>query len=97
MAEKLTEDDVRSRLVRLPGWNAEGDASISRGFAFSDHIAATGFVVRVAMTAEVLNHHPDVHMVYNRVDITLSTHDAGGVTEKDIELAERISGMIGLG
>jgi len=97
MAEKLSEENVQSRLVRQPGWEADANNSIARSFSFTDHIAAVGFVVRVAMVAEVLNHHPDVHLVYNRVDITLSTHDAGGVTEKDLELAERISGMVGLG
>jgi 4a-hydroxytetrahydrobiopterin dehydratase len=97
MAEKMPEDEVRSRLVRQPGWEGDGNSTISRSFTFTDHIAAVGFVVRVAMVAEVMNHHPDLHMVYNRVDITLSTHDAGGVTENDFELAERISAMIGMG
>lgn len=96
-AEKLSEEDVQSRLVRQPGWEADGDQCIHRSFTFTDHITATGFVVRVAMVAEVMNHHPEMTILYNRVDITLSTHDAGGVTELDFTLAERIGGMIGLG
>lgn len=97
MADKLSADDLQSRLVRHPGWEPDGDASISRSFTFTDHITAVGFVVRVAMVAEVMNHHPEMTIVYNRVGITLSTHDAGGVTEKDLALAERIGGLTGLG
>jgi 4a-hydroxytetrahydrobiopterin dehydratase len=92
MATKLNESEISTRLGARPGWSAEGD-SISQTFKFKDHITALGFVVRVGMVAEVLNHHPDLRIVYNRVEIALSTHDAGGVTEKDFELAEKIDGL----
>lgn len=96
MADKLSEQDVQSRLVRHAGWEADRDVSISRSFTFTDHITAVGFVVRVAMVAEVMDHHPEMTIVYNRVGIKLSTHDAGGVTEKDLALAERIGRLTGL-
>jgi 4a-hydroxytetrahydrobiopterin dehydratase len=93
MATKLSESEISTRLGARPGWSAEGDRSISQTFKFKDHITALGFVVRVGMVAEVLNHHPDLRIVYNRVEIALSTHDADGVTEKDFEFAEKIDGL----
>lgn len=98
MATKLNESEISARLASHPGWaasgsSAGGDSSISQTFKFKDHITALGFVVRVGMVAEVLNHHPDLRIVYNRVEITLSTHDAGGVTENDFQLAEKIDGL----
>jgi len=89
MAAKYTAERIQEELQRLPGWSADGDA-IVRQFKFRNHIEAMGFVTKVAMVAEVLNHHPDLRIVYNTVDIRLSSHDAGGVTERDIQLAERI-------
>ena len=98
MATKLSESEISTRLGARPGWSAGGSAangerSITQTFTFKDHITALGFVVRVGMVAEVLNHHPDLRIVYNRVEIILSTHDASGVTEKDFELAEKIDGL----
>ncbi|GAB4335778.1 MAG: 4a-hydroxytetrahydrobiopterin dehydratase [Dehalococcoidia bacterium] len=90
MAELLTPEQVAEALASLPGWKASGNSAISKTFTLGDHITAMGFVTRVAMAAEVMNHHPDLRIVYSRVDITLNTHDAGGVTERDIELARRI-------
>jgi len=79
-------------LADLPGWTADGD-SITRTYKFRDHIEAMGFVVRVAMTAETLNHHPDLRIVYNTVELRLSSHDAGGVTARDGELARKINAL----
>lgn len=93
MATKLSESEISTRLGARQGWSASGDQSITQTFKFKDHITALGFVVRVGMVAEVLNHHPDLRIVYNRVEIILNTHDAGGVTEKDFELAEKIDGL----
>ncbi len=90
MVEKMTEQAIREALGVLPGWAAEGTAAIAKTFALTDHVAALGFVVRVATAAEVMNHHPEVMWVYNRVTFRLSTHDAGGVTERDVALARRI-------
>ena len=64
-------------------------------FTFADHITAMGFVVRLGMAAEVMDHHPDLHMVYNRVELTLNSHDAGGVTERDVDLARKADALVG--
>ena len=76
-------------LTRLPGWQAlPGDRdAIQRTFKFKDFNAAFGFMTRVAIKAETLDHHPEWFNVYNRVDVTLATHDADGVTALDVELA----------
>ena len=90
MPTKHTPEQVAAAIASLDGWTA-GDDIISKTFDFADHITAMGFVVRVAMAAEVMDHHPDLRIVYNRVEINLSSHDAGGVTGRDIELAGRIN------
>lgn len=90
---RLTSDEITSRLAALPGWRANGDTSIERDFAFADHITALGFVVRVATVAETMDHHPAVTWTYNRVSLTLSTHDAAGVTDWDFQLAVRINAL----
>jgi 4a-hydroxytetrahydrobiopterin dehydratase len=88
--EKLDPASVSMALEGLAGWSADGNSSISKSFTFDTHITAMGFVVKVAMAAEVMDHHPDLRIVYNKVEITLSTHDAGGVTALDMELAGKI-------
>ena len=90
MATKFTAAQVTKALTGLDGWSADGDA-ITRTFKFADHITAFGFVTRVAMAAEVMDHHPDLRIVYNTVDIRLNSHDAGGVTDRDAKLAARIN------
>jgi 4a-hydroxytetrahydrobiopterin dehydratase len=90
----MSAAEVVEAAGRLGGWQAEGDAALTRQFEFADHVAAMGFVVRVAMVAETLNHHPDLRIVYRTVDIRLSSHDAGGVTDRDVGLAERINGLL---
>jgi 4a-hydroxytetrahydrobiopterin dehydratase len=89
MAQKLTDTQIEKGIAELRGWFIEGN-SIKKSFSLDDHIVAMGFVNRIAMVAEVMNHHPEIQMVYNKVAITLSTHDAGGVTELDLELAQKI-------
>ena len=89
----LTEAESAARMAPLEGWKADGNRSLTRELKFADHSEAMGFVVRVAMAAEVLDHHPDLRIVYNRVELVLSTHDAGGVTAKDFELAARINAL----
>lgn len=93
MDEPLSYAQISHELGALDGWTFEDEKSIFRRFVFKDHIAALGFVVRVAAAAEVMNHHPEIHWVYNRLDVILSTHDAGGVTRKDLELAARINAL----
>jgi 4a-hydroxytetrahydrobiopterin dehydratase len=90
MAAKLAADEVARRAAVLPGWSADADRAIRKTFQFADHIAAMGFVTKVAICAEVLDHHPDLRIVYRTVDVALNTHDAGGVTEKDFALAQKI-------
>ena len=75
-------------IARLDSWRAAGDGdAIEKEFRFKDFNAAFGFMSRVALYAERNDHHPEWFNVYNRVDVTLSTHDAGGVTDKDVALA----------
>jgi 4a-hydroxytetrahydrobiopterin dehydratase len=93
MTDPLTEAEAASVVATLAGWTAKANKSMTKTFTFPDHIEAMGFVTRVAMAAEVANHHPDLRIVYDTVEITLSTHDAGGLTEKDIGLAARIDGF----
>ncbi|HYD89790.1 MAG TPA: 4a-hydroxytetrahydrobiopterin dehydratase [Vitreimonas sp.] len=88
MTEKI---GAAAAVARLPGWQAATDRdAISKEFRFKDFNAAFGFMARVAMYAEKHDHHPEWHNVYNRVDITLATHSAGGVTDKDVALAHFI-------
>jgi 4a-hydroxytetrahydrobiopterin dehydratase len=89
MTQKLTGDGRARALAGLKGWTElEGRDAISKRYTFADFNAAFGFMARVALMAEKLDHHPEWFNVYKTVDVTLSTHDAGGVTERDIKLAE---------
>jgi 4a-hydroxytetrahydrobiopterin dehydratase len=90
MTVKMTDAQIAEALRGVTGWSARGDQSLERSLAFKDHITAIGFVVRVAMVAEVMNHHPELRIVYNKVDILLTTHDSGGLTNLDFELAKKI-------
>jgi len=90
----LADDEVRSGLVGLPSWGL-ADGQIATDYGFDDFRQAVAFVVRVAFEAEAADHHPDIDVRYNRVRVALSTHTAGGVTAKDLDLAaviERASG-----
>ena len=83
--------DIEQALSDLPNWKlGEARKSISRGFVFEDFSQAFGFMTRVAMLAESHNHHPDWANVYNKVAITLTTHEVGGLSAKDIRLAAAI-------
>lgn len=89
MTTKLTEAERDAALAALSGWtwDAERDA-IARRFRFADFSAAFGFMTRVALAAEQADHHPEWTNVWNRVDVALTTHDAGGLTAKDVALAK---------
>jgi 4a-hydroxytetrahydrobiopterin dehydratase len=88
MMKKFSADEVDAALRTLPEWrrNARREA-ISRQYAFEDFVQAFSFMTQVAMMAEKRNHHPEWSNVYNTVDVTLTTHDAQGVTQRDVELA----------
>ena len=87
----LTDNERAAALELMPGWSLHTDqAAISRTFAFADFSAAFGFMARVALAAERQGHHPDWSNVYGRVDITLTTHEAGGLTQRDVALAKAI-------
>jgi len=90
MADRLTDAQIVEGLAKLPGWTRDGEA-IAHDFQFVDFVAALGFIAQVGALAERANHHPEITNVYNRVRIVLSTHDAGGITDLDIRLAEAIS------
>ena len=91
MTHKLDSEARRAALASLPQWTeVAGRDAITRSLRFDDFNAAFGFMARIALKAEQMNHHPEWFNVYNRVDITLSTHDAGGLSVLDVELARFI-------
>ena len=86
--KKLEPAARAAALKELTAWKSvDGRDAIARSFQFKDFNAAFGFMTRVALLAEKMDHHPEWFNVYNKVDVTLSTHDAGGVTENDIAMA----------
>lgn len=87
--KKLSDSEIRERLGQVPAWKLDGN-KIRREFAFSDFVAAFGFMTRVALLAEKADHHPEWFNVYSKVRIELTTHDAGGLSEHDFELATQI-------
>jgi 4a-hydroxytetrahydrobiopterin dehydratase len=91
---RLTQAEVAALLAECPGWTLRGDGlAIEREFKFKDFNAAFGFMTRVALYAEKADHHPEWFNVYNRVRITLTTHDADGLSERDAVMARAIAGM----
>jgi 4a-hydroxytetrahydrobiopterin dehydratase len=91
MATKLTAEARTAALAALPGWrDVDGRDAIHKRFVFADFNAAFAFMTRVAMLAEKMDHHPEWANVYRTVDVTLSTHDAGGLSTLDIRMAEAI-------
>ena len=92
--ELMSDDDVTAALADLPGWELDGDAIVAQ-FRFADFARAFGFMAAVAVEAQAMNHHPEWSNVYNRVDVRLSTHDAGGLTSNDVQLAARMNELHG--
>ena len=91
MVARLTEGHRRESLAAIPEWSYdEARDAITRRFSFDDFNAAFGFMARVALLAEKADHHPEWSNVWNRVDILLTTHDAGGLSQRDIAMAEAI-------
>ena len=96
MAAKLSADARKAALGKLKGWSdVKGRDAITKKFEFKDFNQAFGFMTRAALVAEKMDHHPEWFNVYNKVEVTLSTHDAGGVTELDIKLAEAMDKIAG--
>ena len=96
MNQKLSGEARKAALARLEGWSeASGRDAITKTFVFADFNQAFGFMTRAALVAEKLDHHPEWFNVYKTVEVTLSTHDAGGLTERDIKLAEAMDRLAG--
>ena len=95
MIEKLDKAALAEALSGLPGWtHDEKAAALVRQFGFRNFSQAFGFMSRVALLAEKADHHPDWSNSYNKVHVSLSTHDAGGITRKDADLAKKISALL---
>ena len=93
MMPTLNEDQRKALFAEVPGWTLQSERdAIQKTFTFADFNAAFGWMTRVALAAEKLDHHPEWFNVYNRVEVTLATHDADGVTELDVRLAKLMDG-----
>ncbi|MEM1113303.1 MAG: 4a-hydroxytetrahydrobiopterin dehydratase [Pseudomonadota bacterium] len=92
--KKLSTVEVEQRLGQLPDWTLD-EGKLYRHFVFNNFLEAFGFMTQVAMLAETLNHHPEWSNVWSRVEIHLTTHDCGGISELDFELAGRINTLLG--
>ena len=96
MVEQLSEAERAEALDGLPDWDYQDERdAITRSILFADFIEAFGFMTQVALIAERMNHHPEWSNVYNRVDILLTTHDAGGLSPRDIDMAQAIDAIVG--
>ena len=90
MSTVLADPEIQQALQKLPGWKQNGKA-IERMFQFSNFVQAMEFVNHIAEAAEAVNHHPDIHISYNKVTMVLVSHDSGGVTQRDIRMAGKIN------
>lgn len=94
MVEKLNDEQVQACAAKLTGWSV-ANGKLHRECQFKDFIEAFGFMSKVAMEAQAMNHHPEWFNVYNKVTIDLATHDAGGITKFDCDLAKKINALLG--
>ena len=90
MSKTLTGDEIQSALASLHGWTKNGIA-IERKYEFKDFVEAMKFVNKVADAADAAGHHPDIQIVYNRVTLQLTSHDSGGVTQRDVKMAGKLN------
>ena len=91
---RLSDSEVAALLTELPDWTLRADGkALERSFKFADFNAAFGFMTRVALYADKHDHHPEWSNVYNRVEITLTTHDAGGLSARDAAMARALAAM----
>ena len=93
--KRLDENEIQERLSTLQGWTVQGD-HLQREFKFKNFVVAFGWMSSVALVAERMDHHPDWKNVYNRVEVSLWTHDAGGITENDFALATEMNRLAGI-
>ena len=93
-ATKLSDAQLRDALAQLEGWSLEA-GKLHREFRFADFNEAFGFMARAALHAEAMNHHPEWFNVWNRVVVDLTTHDAGGISAADVELAQKLNRLAG--
>ncbi len=89
---KLSEDQIRVELVNLNGWSLK-DGKLHKDFVFGDFIEAFGFMTKASLYIEKMNHHPEWFNVYNKLSVDLMTHDAGGITQNDINLAKTLNSL----
>jgi len=92
-SEKLSPSMIEDKLLALKGWKLS-DEKLQRQWVFDNFIEAFGFMSRVALLAEAMDHHPEWSNGYNRVEINLTTHDAGGISQRDFTLADRINALL---
>lgn len=90
MSQRLTDAEIQAQMAQVPDWSLEGDR-LQRTYRFKDFVEAIAFVNKLVEPAEAAGHHPDIAISYNRVTVTLTTHDAGGLTQKDFDLAATLS------
>jgi 4a-hydroxytetrahydrobiopterin dehydratase len=93
MATKLSHKDIQEHLATLPGWEL-ADGKLHKAYKFKNFVEAFGFMVRGALEAEKMNHHPEWFNVYNRVVVDLTTHDAGGISDLDVALAKKFDALV---
>jgi len=91
--EKLSSEEIKKELSNLSGWS-EVDGKLHKEFQFDDFNQAFGFMTRAAMEIEKMNHHPEWFNVYNKLSVDLMTHDAGGITENDVNLAKILNSLL---
>ena len=89
MSERLSDISIQRELGNLPGWSRRGEV-ISKTFQFRDFLTGIDFVAAVAKAADAADHHPDIDIRYTKVTCALSTHSAGGITQKDLDMARKI-------
>ena len=93
MATKLSHKDIQEHLATLPGWEL-ADGKLHKAYKFKNFVEAFGFMVRGALEAEKMNHHPEWFNVYSRVVVDLTTHDAGGISDLDVALAKKFDALV---
>ena len=92
MAQALDRDTIQQELETLDGWSLQ-DEKLHKTYEFDDFVSAFGFLAKVALHAERANHHPEITNVYNRVTIDLTTHDVGGISDRDVQMARTVDGL----